>query len=87
MPLLLAIVAAYFQWGVFGLPAIPPGAQPPAAGRPQGFPGWLRITHYVKFLFLTLLIRSGLQILRTIPRFNGTVIARRTRMPISSRHE
>jgi hypothetical protein len=58
-PLLLAVAAAYFQWAVFGLPAIPPGAQPPAAGQPQGFPGWLRITHYVNFLLLTLLIRSG----------------------------
>ncbi|HLH53665.1 MAG TPA: hypothetical protein VKY92_08620 [Verrucomicrobiae bacterium] len=27
-PLLLALAAAYAQWGVFGLSAIPPGAQP-----------------------------------------------------------
>jgi methionine sulfoxide reductase catalytic subunit len=67
-PLLLAVAAAYFQWAVFGLPAIPPGAQPPAAGQPQGFPGWLRITHFVNFLLLTLLIRSGLQILMDHPR-------------------
>lgn len=67
-PLLLALAAAYLQWATFGLPAIPAGAQPPAAGQPQGFPAWLRITHYVNFLLLTLLIRSGLQILMDHPR-------------------
>lgn len=67
-PLLLAVAGAYLQWAVFGLPAIPPGAQPPAIGPPQGFPAWLRVTHYVNFLFLTLLIRSGLQILMDHPR-------------------
>jgi methionine sulfoxide reductase catalytic subunit len=67
-PLILAVAAAYLQWAVFGLPRIPPGAQPPAAGEPQGFPSWLRLAHYVNFLFLTLLIRSGLQILMDHPR-------------------
>lgn len=33
-----------------------------------GFPKWLCITHYVNFLFLTLLIRSGIQILADHPR-------------------
>jgi len=33
-----------------------------------GFPLWLRLTHYVNFLFLTLLIRSGIQILSDHPR-------------------
>lgn len=72
-PLLLAVVAAYLEWAVFGLPAIPPGAQPPAAGEPQGFPAWLRLTHYVNFLLLTLLIRSGLQILMDHPRLYWNV--------------
>ena len=32
------------------------------------FPLWLRLNHYVNFLFLTLLIRSGIQILSDHPR-------------------
>jgi DMSO/TMAO reductase YedYZ molybdopterin-dependent catalytic subunit/thiosulfate reductase cytochrome b subunit len=36
--------------------------------QPYGFPAWLRITHYVNFLFLVLLVRSGLQILADHPR-------------------
>ncbi len=34
----------------------------------QGFPGWLRVEHYVNFFFMILLIRSGLQILADHPR-------------------
>ena len=33
-----------------------------------GFPLWLRLAHYVNFLFLTLLVRSGIQILSDHPR-------------------
>jgi methionine sulfoxide reductase catalytic subunit len=33
-----------------------------------GFPLWLRLAHYINFLFLTLLIRSGIQILSDHPR-------------------
>jgi DMSO/TMAO reductase YedYZ molybdopterin-dependent catalytic subunit/thiosulfate reductase cytochrome b subunit len=33
-----------------------------------GFPLWLRLTHYINFLFLTLLVRSGIQILADHPR-------------------
>jgi len=32
------------------------------------FPTWLRITHYINFVFLTLLIRSGIQILADHPK-------------------
>lgn len=32
------------------------------------FPLWLRLTHYINFLFLTLLVRSGIQILSDHPR-------------------
>jgi DMSO/TMAO reductase YedYZ molybdopterin-dependent catalytic subunit/thiosulfate reductase cytochrome b subunit len=72
-PLLLAVIAAYVQWAVLGLPAIPAGAQPPPVGAPQGFPWWLRVTHYVNFLFLILLIRSGLQVLMDHPRLYWNV--------------
>ena len=40
---------------------------------PYGFPAWLHITHYVNFMFLVLLIRSGLQILMDHPQLYGNV--------------
>jgi DMSO/TMAO reductase YedYZ molybdopterin-dependent catalytic subunit/thiosulfate reductase cytochrome b subunit len=68
--LLLVLAAAYIQWGTVGLPALPlsRALTPAIAAQPYGFPAWLRITHYVNFLFLILLIRSGLQILADHPR-------------------
>lgn len=33
-----------------------------------GFPGWLRATHFLNILFLTLLARSGLQVLSAHPK-------------------
>jgi hypothetical protein len=66
----LATIAAYFQWIATGLPALPavhdPAVIPP--GQPFGFPAWVRLTHFVNFLFLVLLVRSGLQILADHPR-------------------
>src|SRR6185437_4415811 len=59
--------AAYLQWAVAGLPAVPEHAiAPPSA--PHGFPAWLRLAHYVNLLFMVLLVRSGLQILADHPR-------------------
>ncbi|MBA4105634.1 MAG: hypothetical protein C0485_07730 [Pirellula sp.] len=73
-PLVLLLTAAYGQWAIAGLPALP---VPPTIGNgttePSGFPAWLRITHYVNFLFLILLIRSGLQILMDHPRLYWNV--------------
>ena len=70
----LPVAAAYGQWAVFGLPQVP--ASPVAAlgaGVPSGFPAWLRIGHYVNFLLLVLLIRSGLQIFVEHPRLYWNV--------------
>jgi methionine sulfoxide reductase catalytic subunit len=69
-PCVLLVAAAYLQWGTVGLPALPPSPPltPETAAEPYRFPAWLRITHYVNFLFLILLIRSGLQILMDHPR-------------------
>ena len=63
---LLPFLVAWGQTLLFGLPPVrDAGPIHPAAA---GFPAWLRITHYVNFLFLTLLIRSGLSILADHPR-------------------
>ncbi|MBV8232905.1 MAG: molybdopterin-dependent oxidoreductase [Planctomycetaceae bacterium] len=70
----LPVAAAYLQWAVFGLPPVtasPKGAS--EAAMPHGFPAWLRITHYVNFFFIILLIRSGLQILVEHPRLYWNV--------------
>lgn len=72
---LLAIIAAYVQWGAYGLPAVPLLLDAPCAtaASPSGFPAWLRVTHYVNFLLLVLLVRSGLQILMDHPRLYWNV--------------
>lgn len=74
-PLLLMICAAYIQWGTLGLPTLPPAppVDPEMATQPYGFPAWLRIAHYLNFLFITLLVRSGLQILADHPRLYWNV--------------
>jgi methionine sulfoxide reductase catalytic subunit len=74
-PLLLSVAAAYIEWGTMGLPPVPfsPPLTAETAIKPYGFPAWLRITHYINFLFLILLIRSGLQILMDHPRLYGNI--------------
>jgi thiosulfate reductase cytochrome b subunit len=74
-PLLLLVAAAYIQWGTLGLPPVPfsPALTAETAMGPHGFPAWLRLTHYVNFLLVILLIRSGLQILMDHPRLYGNV--------------
>jgi DMSO/TMAO reductase YedYZ molybdopterin-dependent catalytic subunit/thiosulfate reductase cytochrome b subunit len=67
--ILIPIGAAWFQYLVYGLPADPSasfGALAPDA--PTGFPSWVRVSHWVNFLFLSLIIRSGLSILMDHPR-------------------
>ena len=75
LPPLLLVVAAYIQWGTVGLPTLAPIPEltPATAVEPYGFPAWLRITHYVNFMFLILLIRSGLQVLADHPRLYWNV--------------
>src|SRR5471032_3083122 len=74
-PLLLIVAAAYIQWGTAGLPTLATNSAMilETAAEPCGFRAWLRITHYVNFLFLILLIRSGLQILMDHPRLYWNV--------------
>jgi DMSO/TMAO reductase YedYZ molybdopterin-dependent catalytic subunit/thiosulfate reductase cytochrome b subunit len=70
-PLLILVAAAYIQWGWLGIPALP--AETAYHSGPVGFPAWLRIGHYLNFLFIVLLIRSGLQILMDHPRLYWNV--------------
>jgi DMSO/TMAO reductase YedYZ molybdopterin-dependent catalytic subunit/thiosulfate reductase cytochrome b subunit len=65
-----AIAAAWIEIGIAGLPAIPevPVVDPNNFAGPHGFPGWVRYSHFFNFLFVTLLIRSGLSILMDHPR-------------------
>jgi DMSO/TMAO reductase YedYZ molybdopterin-dependent catalytic subunit/thiosulfate reductase cytochrome b subunit len=68
-PLFLPVIVAYLQWASVGLPPAPSLAQADLdRSASQGFPSWLRITHYVNFLFIILLVRSGMQILMDHPR-------------------
>lgn len=64
------VLVAYVQWLAIGLPHIQHvGSQQQFnAGGPHGFPGWLRYGHFFNFLFVTILIRSGLSILMDHPR-------------------
>jgi methionine sulfoxide reductase catalytic subunit len=67
-------VAAYIQWLAFGLPEIGEseiGSSDPSL--PHGFPAWARLAHYLNFLFMVLIIRSGLQILMSHPRLYWNV--------------
>lgn len=69
----LALVLAAVVWSqylLFGLPplALLTQAPPESPAGAHGFPAWLRITHFVNFLLLILLIRSGLSILVDHPR-------------------
>jgi methionine sulfoxide reductase catalytic subunit len=68
--ILIPVAIAWGQYLIFGLPkeTFLPSidlANPPAL---HGFPGWLRLTHFVNFFFLLLLARSGLSILMDHPR-------------------
>jgi methionine sulfoxide reductase catalytic subunit len=71
--LVVAAVPVLIAWGqaaVFGLPYIQPVlpySESVATG-PHGFPVWVRYCHFFNFLFLTMLIRSGLSILMDHPR-------------------
>jgi len=61
--------AAWIEVAVWGVPAVPgPQIYPNNFVAPHGFPAWLRYCHFFNFLFVMLLIRSGLSILVDHPR-------------------
>jgi methionine sulfoxide reductase catalytic subunit len=67
---LIPFVLAWVQHAFFGLPYIAPSAASleGAASGPHGFPVWIRWSHFFNFIFLFMLIRSGLSILMDHPR-------------------
>ncbi|MEY4392830.1 MAG: hypothetical protein RL595_79, partial [Planctomycetota bacterium] len=69
----LAIAPAAVAWGQYlcmGLPEIVERAKfhPESAFDPVGFPIWIRLTHFVNFFMMVLLVRSGISILMDHPR-------------------
>ena len=64
------VLAAWIEVLLVGLPHIPPVPQisPNNFAGPHGFPVWVRYCHFFNFLFVTMLIRSGLSILADHPR-------------------
>lgn len=63
------IITAWIQYLAFGLPADPSLNFPPLfPSDPTGFPWWVNLSHWTNFIFLTLIIRSGLSILYDHPR-------------------
>ncbi len=64
------VAAAWIEVAVAGMPLIPgvPQAYPSGFAAPHGFPVWVRYCHFFNFLFVALLVRSGLSILMDHPR-------------------
>lgn len=60
----IPVAAAWVQYLIAGLPPVPQSYPTTAVG----FPAWVRLTHFVNFLFMILLARSGLSILMDHPR-------------------
>jgi DMSO/TMAO reductase YedYZ molybdopterin-dependent catalytic subunit/thiosulfate reductase cytochrome b subunit len=65
-----AVLAAWLQALFLGLPPVPhvPLTRPDDFAGPHGFPVWVRYAHFCNFLFVTMLVRSGLSILADHPR-------------------
>src|SRR5665213_3567953 len=68
--ILSAVAASRIEVAIAGLPHIPPIPQiyPSNFAGPHGFPLWVRYCHFFNFLFVMMLIRSGLSILVDHPR-------------------
>ena len=64
------IAAAWIEVAIAGLPPVPaiPQVYSNNFAGPHGFPVWLRYCHFFNFLFVMMLIRSGLSILMDHPR-------------------
>ena len=67
---LIPLVLAWGQAAIFGLPYLAPAQEFNAVTFTgiHGFPWWLRWAHFFNFVFLMMLVRSGLSILMDHPR-------------------
>src|SRR5665213_2803388 len=67
---LALVAAAWLEKTLVGLPVITAISlgNPNSAPSPHGFPLWVRYCHFFNFLFVAMLIRSGLSILADHPR-------------------
>ena len=65
---LVPVTIAWIQFLLFGLPSVSISPPHASSDEPHGFPAWIRLTHFVNFFFLMLLVRSGLSILMDHPR-------------------
>lgn len=67
---LIPLVLAWGQRAIFGLPYLAPVPEFNSAtfAEVHGFPWWLRWAHFFNFVFLMMLVRSGLSILMDHPR-------------------
>ncbi len=74
-PIVILLIAAWIYAALYGVRPTAGTATVWLDPHPkiQGFPWWLRLTHYVNLLFITLLVRSGLQILWDHPRLYWNV--------------
>ena len=70
MRIVALIAAAWIEVAVTGMPPVPavPQIYPNNFAGPHGFPVWVRYCHFFNFLFVMILIRSGLSILMDHPR-------------------
>src|ERR1039458_6596194 len=68
----LSVLAAWIDVLLVGLPHIPTGPPiyPNTFAGPHCFPLWVLYCHFFNFLFVTMLIRSGLSILVDHPRLS-----------------
>ena len=69
----VCLVPVLLAWGQYGISGLPTGlvvavVYPSDTLSVHGFPLWLRLSHFLNFLFVTMLIRSGLSILMDHPR-------------------
>jgi sulfoxide reductase catalytic subunit YedY len=70
----LAVISVAVAQALRELPAVQdflvryPGVPPSALAVTTGFPAWLRVQHFLNLLFMTFIIRSGIQVLADHPR-------------------